>query len=126
VTEARPFTIERGVVKGFIDFLFEHDGRTYVCDWKSDSLPDYTPETLAAHCQQSYEVQARIYTVAALRLVGIDTRAEFERRYGGVFFCFLRGLGEGEGGIHHLQPDWDTVVSWERDMLDPHFWGTSP
>jgi exodeoxyribonuclease V beta subunit len=125
-TETRPFTIERGVVKGFIDFLFEHDGRTYVCDWKSDSLPDYSPETLAAHCQQSYEVQARIYTVAALRLVGIDTRAEFERRYGGVFFCFLRGLGEGEGGIHHLQPDWDTVVSWERDMLDPQFWGTSP
>lgn len=121
----RPFTIERGVVKGFIDFLFEHDGRTYVCDWKSDSLPDYTAEALAAHCQQSYEVQARIYTIAALRLVGIDTRTEFERRYGGVFFCFLRGLGE-DGGIHHLRPDWDTVVAWEKDMLDSQFWGTSP
>jgi exodeoxyribonuclease V beta subunit len=123
--DACPFTIERGVVKGFIDLLFEHQGRTYVCDWKSDSLPDYASDTLAEHCQQSYDVQARIYTIATLRLAGIATRAEFERRYGGVFFCFLRGLGAVEGGIHHLRPDWDTVVSWEREMLDAQFWGTS-
>jgi len=120
--------IERGVVKGFVDFLFEHEGRTYVCDWKSDTLAGYTPEILAPHCQQSYDVQARIYTIAALRLVGITTRAEFERRCGGVFFCFLRGLNEnegaGEGGIHHLKPDWDTVLAWESEMLDPQFWGT--
>lgn len=121
-----PFTIERGVVKGFIDLLFEHEGRTYVCDWKSDSLPDYAPEALASHCQQSYDVQARIYTIAALRLMGIETRSEFERRYGGVFFCFLRGLGPDQSGIHHLAPDWETVVSWEGDMLDTQFWGTSP
>lgn len=125
ISGARPFSIERGVVKGFIDFLFEHEGRVYVCDWKSDSLPDYTPDTLTAHCRKSYDVQARIYTIAALRLVGIDTRAAFERRYGGVFFCFLRGLDK-DAGIHHLKPDWDTVISWQREMLDPQFWGLMP
>jgi exodeoxyribonuclease V beta subunit len=121
-------------VKGFIDLLFEHEGRTYVCDWKSDTLPDYGPETLAPHCQQSYDIQARIYTMATLRLVGITTRAEFDRRYGGVFFCFLRGLAGRPGdthagndvGIHYLAPDWDAVLSWEKEMLDPHFWGVAP
>lgn len=124
------WSIERGVVKGFVDFLFEHAGRTYVCDWKSDTLPDYQAETVAAHCQQSYDIQARIYTMATLRLIGITTRAEFDRRYGGVFFCFLRGLaGRGDGddvGIHYLKPDWDQVLSWEREMLHPHFWGATP
>ncbi len=124
----RPWSIERGVVKGFIDFLFEHQGRTYVCDWKSDTLAAYTETVLAPHCQQSYDIQARIYTVATLRLCGITTRSEFERRYGGVFFCFLRGLGEGgEGsGIHHIKPDWDSALAWQKDMLTPHFWGVAP
>jgi exodeoxyribonuclease V beta subunit len=126
--DRRRWRIERGVVKGFVDFLFEHQGRTYVCDWKSDTLPDYAQAALAPHCQQSYEIQARIYTIAALRLCGITTRAEFERRYGGVFFCFLRGLGEGGAGagIHHFKPNWDSVLGWEKDMLDPRFWGAAP
>ena len=133
------WTVERGVVKGFVDLLFEHDGRVFVCDWKSDALPRFDEDTLARHCQQNYDVQARIYTIAALRLCGIRTPADYGRRFGGVVFCFLRGLdgrheadnsdadksADDSAGIHFLQPTWDDILSWETDMLGQQFWGLS-
>jgi exodeoxyribonuclease V beta subunit len=122
-----PWRIERGVVKGFVDFMFEHGGRIYVCDWKSDILPGYTDDVLGPHCKDSYQIQARIYTVATLRLCGIASASDFERRFGGMFFCFLRGLDANadSAGIHCLRPDWAEVLSWEQEMLDPHFWGAA-
>ncbi len=137
--QAGTWIVERGVVKGFVDLLFEHDGRVFVCDWKSDALPRFDGDTLARHCQQSYDVQARIYTIAALRLCGIRTPTDYGRRFGGVVFCFLRGLGNrreadesaaeksaaDSAGIHFLQPTWDDILSWETDMLGQQFWGLS-
>jgi len=122
---APAWKIERGVVKGFIDLLFEHAGRVYVCDWKSDILPDHEPATLARHCEQHYDVQARIYALATLRLCGIAGRDDYERRFGGVVYCFLRGReGGGEsGGIHAFRPSWAEVLAWEADMLGQRFWG---
>jgi exodeoxyribonuclease V beta subunit len=123
-----PWKIERGVVKGFVDFMFEHDGRVYVCDWKSDTLPGYTDAILGPHCKESYGLQARIYTLAALRLCGIASASDYQRRFGGMFFCFLRGLDANSDstGIHCMRPDWAEVLAWEKEMLVPHFWGVAP
>ena len=122
--------VERGVVKGFIDFLFEHDGRVFVCDWKSDDLPSFDRDTLSRHCHENYDVQARIYTIATLRLCDISTPADYARRFGGVVFCFLRGLtrreveiAEDSPGTHFFKPTWEDVLAWERDMLGQKFWG---
>jgi exodeoxyribonuclease V beta subunit len=117
--------VERGVVKGFIDFLFEHDGKVFVCDWKSDHLSRWDRDTVARHCQQNYDVQARIYTMAVVRLCGITTRADWERRFGGILFCFLRGLqpDDDSAGIHFRKPSWEEIQSWETDMLGRDFWG---
>ena len=30
---------DAGFVKGYVDVIFEHEGRTYFGDWKSDLLP---------------------------------------------------------------------------------------
>jgi len=120
--QAGAWKVERGVVKGFVDLLFEHDGRVFVCDWKSDALPSFDPDTLARHCGENYDVQARIYTLAALRLCGITSADAYGRRFGGVLFSFLRGLGE-HSGIHFFTPAWQDVLAWETDMLGPHFWG---
>jgi exodeoxyribonuclease V beta subunit len=120
--QAGAWKVERGVVKGFVDLLFEHDGRVFVCDWKSDALPSFDPDTLARHCGENYDVQARIYTIAALRLCGITSADAYGRRFGGVLFSFLRGLGE-HSGIHFFTPAWQDVLAWETDMLGPHFWG---
>jgi exodeoxyribonuclease V beta subunit len=122
---ARPWKIERGAVKGFIDFLFEHDGRVFVCDWKSDVLPSYAAAALDEHCYEHYDVQARLYTLAALRMCGIGERPAFARRFGGVVFVFLRGLGPGGQGIVHRAPAWDDVLAWQEEMLGQAFWGLS-
>ena len=133
-TDAPAWKVERGVVKGFVDLLFEHDGRAFVCDWKSDDLPRFDQDTLLRHCNENYDVQARIYTIAMLRLCGISTPTDYARRFGGVVFSFLRGLGsqhvgmaassaDDSPGIHFFKPTWDEVLAWEVDMLGQRFWG---
>ncbi|MBN2576008.1 MAG: UvrD-helicase domain-containing protein [Deltaproteobacteria bacterium] len=119
------WTIERGVVRGFVDYLFEHAGRVYVCDWKSDDLPGFDRATLAEHCEAHYDVQARIYTLAALRLFKIESAADYARGFGGVLFCFLRGRpGADESqGVFSFTPSWDDVLAWQSDMLGQAFWG---
>jgi exodeoxyribonuclease V beta subunit len=120
--QAGVWKVERGVVKGFVDLLFEHDGRVFVCDWKSDALPSFDQDTLARHCGENYDVQARIYTLATLRLCGITTADAYARRFGGVLFYFLRGLRE-PNAIHFFTPAWQDVLAWETDMLGQSFWG---
>jgi len=116
--------IERGVVKGFVDLLFEHQGRAYVCDWKGDWLPSWEPAVVAAHAQRNYAIQARLYTMAALRFLGIDSEAAHRRRFGGVLYCFLRGMRPDDtgAGVHFHCPSWQEVLGWQREMLSDSFW----
>jgi exodeoxyribonuclease V beta subunit len=124
-SEGPAWRIERGVVKGFIDYLFEHDGRVYVCDWKSDTLPSWTPAEVAAHCTRDYAVQAEVYTLAAVRLLGLDDATAFDARFGGVLYCFLRGMraDDAGAGIYFRRPVWDEIQGWQRAMLEPRYWG---
>jgi exodeoxyribonuclease V beta subunit len=116
--------IQRGVVKGFVDLLFEHQGRAYVCDWKGDWLPSWEPGAVAAHAQRNYAIQARLYTIAALRFLGIDSEAALKRRFGGVLYCFLRGMrpDDAGAGVHFHCPPWQEVLTWQREMLSDSFW----
>lgn len=120
-----PWRVERGVVKGFLDFIFEHEGKIFVCDWKSDHLPSWDSDTMTRHCAQNYDIQARIYTTAVLRLCGITTRADCERRFGGLLFLFLRGRrpNDDRAGIYFRKPEWGEILSWEAAMLGRDFWG---
>ena len=121
----RAWSIERGLVKGFIDYLFEHEGRVYLCDWKGDWLPSWDSDRLRIHCENNYDIQARLYTLAVLRLAGLSDRAAFERRFGGVLYCFLRGMrpGDEQAGIYFRRPDWQTMLDWQAEMLGSGFWG---
>nr|MDQ3624282.1 PD-(D/E)XK nuclease family protein [Verrucomicrobiota bacterium] len=88
----------RGVLKGFIDLVFEHGGRFYLLDWKSNQLgPDtsaYEPETLAAvMSHHRYRLQYLLYTVALHRFLALRLRGyQYERHFGGVSYLFLRGI----------------------------------
>jgi exodeoxyribonuclease V beta subunit len=119
------WSIERGLVKGFIDYLFEHEGRIYLCDWKGDWLPSWDGDCVRVHCENNYEIQARLYTLAVLRLAGLSDCDSFQRRFGGVLYCFLRGMrpGEEQAGIYFRRPDWQTVLDWQAEMLGNEFWG---
>lgn len=117
--EPRVFPIGRGLVKGFIDLLFEHAGRLYVCDWKSDVVDDNSATALVARCDRAYDLQKRLYTLAALRLAGIADQAAFEARFGAVLFVFLRGLDAAapDAGVAVFEPTWRDVVTWESELL---------
>ncbi|MBS2030450.1 MAG: UvrD-helicase domain-containing protein [Deltaproteobacteria bacterium] len=117
------FSIERGCIKGFIDLVFEHAGRAYLADWKTDHLAGYAPELLAAHVGEHYAIQERLYTLALVRLLGLRTEAEYEARFGGGLYLFVRGMGEGANGVHLSRARWANVVAWEAELLHRQDWG---
>jgi exodeoxyribonuclease V beta subunit len=125
VGEAAPWRVERGLVKGFIDFLFQHGARTYVCDWKGDWLPSWQPAAVAHHSQRNYGLQGRLYTLAALRFLGITDPGAYDAGFGGILYCFLRGMSgtDPTAGVHFYRPPWNEVLEWERAMLTSAFWG---
>ena len=88
----------RGFLRGFVDLVFEHEGRFYVVDYKSNHLGsapgDYAPDRLAtAMADNDYHLQAHLYVVAVdhwlkRRMRGYD----YERNFGGVLYLFARGM----------------------------------
>jgi exodeoxyribonuclease V beta subunit len=100
---------------GSIDFAFEYEGRVWFGDWKTNSLPDYTPETVAQSVGAAYDGQIRIYTLALMRACGIATREQYERRFGGAVYVYLRGFDGAGSGIHSARPTWEQLQ--ELDVL---------
>nr|WP_169303122.1 exodeoxyribonuclease V subunit beta [Thalassotalea mangrovi] len=90
----------QGMMHGFIDLVFEHDGKYYVCDYKSSYLGDhfenYDAKSLQQHMFDNfYDLQALIYSLALHRY--LQTRIEdycFEQHFGGAVYLYLRGMGQ--------------------------------
>jgi len=96
------FTALRGFLKGFIDLVFEHEGRYFILDWKSnhlgDTAADYAQAPLAAAMRaQGYHLQLLLYTLALDRLLR-QRLADYrpEQHLGGAVYLFVRGV----------RPDW--------------------
>ena len=84
-----------GLLTGFIDLVYEFDGRYYVLDYKSNQLRDYAPATLAQAVRDSeYDLQYVIYTLALHRWLRFRLGAAYDpaRQLGGVRYLFCRGL----------------------------------
>jgi exodeoxyribonuclease V beta subunit len=116
----QPFRIERGYVKGFVDFVFEHRGLTYFADWKSDSLPTWDTDTLTDHVQLNYKLQAQLYSLALIKMLGIRTERYFKARFGGLLYIFLRGLhadGDSSSGVYFEEPTWEQILDWEKELI---------
>jgi exodeoxyribonuclease V beta subunit len=87
-----------GMMHGFIDLLFEYQGRYYVCDYKSNYLGD------DHHCYQTldmqknieahyYDLQYLIYALALHRYLAITiSDYSIEQHFGGVYYLYLRGM----------------------------------
>jgi exodeoxyribonuclease V beta subunit len=91
-----------GYLKGYIDLVFEHDGRYYVLDWKSNHLgyaaSDYGPAALAeAMAEHGYHLQYLLYSLALERYLRHRLPDyDRDRHFGGVLYLFVRGV----------RPDW--------------------
>ncbi|MET0049689.1 MAG: exodeoxyribonuclease V subunit beta [Candidatus Thiodiazotropha sp.] len=90
-----------GYVKGFIDLIFESDGRFYLADYKSNWLgtdvQDYHPQALTrAMVDHHYTLQYVLYTLALHRYLKQRLPDyHYDRHFGGVFYLFLRGMHPG-------------------------------
>ena len=123
ITGERPFRVERGFVKGFIDLIFEHEKRAYVLDWKSDRLPHYGNEMLVPHVRVHYEIQARLYAVALGRMLQLRTERDHEERFGGLVYAFLRGMKSKNSGVYTFRPTWRELQQWESALVEQEVWG---
>jgi exodeoxyribonuclease V beta subunit len=108
---------DRGFVKGFVDVIFAHEGRTYFGDWKTDRLPVWDDATVDAHIDANYGLQERLYSLALARMLGIDDAAAHEARFGGTLYVFVRGL-PGAAAVRSRRPSFADLERWRAELAE--------
>ncbi|MDH0199990.1 exodeoxyribonuclease V subunit beta [Comamonas aquatica] len=123
----RPALPERelhGMLMGFADLVFQHGGRYWVLDYKTNHLGQdaaaYGAGALAqAMLEHRYDVQAALYLLALHRLLHSRLGAAYDpqKQLGGALYFFLRGLDGEAAGMQVLQPSLDLLQGLEA-LLD--------
>ncbi len=112
------FDAVEGFMKGFIDLVFEANGRFYILDWKSNFLgprmEDYGQEPLGKAVRESlYDLQYTLYTVALHGYLKTRLREySYESHFGEVFYLFLRGIDPAHGpnyGVYRDRPSAESI-----------------
>lgn len=108
-----------GMLKGFIDLVFECEGRYYVADWKSNHLgPDdaaYSPEAMRlAVAEKRYDLQFALYLLALHRLLGSRLPDyDYDRHIGGSLTVFLRGTNAEGHGVYAERPPRELIEAMD-------------
>ena len=124
--EKLTFAPAAGFMKGYIDMVFEHRGRYYIVDWKTNhlgpALEHYGQSELYRTMQADfYILQYHIYTLALhqhLRIRKPDYC--YGDHFGGVFYIFIRGVDPELGpeyGIYFDLPDEDLVAALGGNLI---------
>ncbi|MGA1286277.1 MAG: UvrD-helicase domain-containing protein, partial [Rubrivivax sp.] len=99
-----PRTLQ-GMLMGYADLVFEHEGRHWVLDHKSNALGrqdrDYTAAAMeAAMLEHRYDVQAALYLLALHRLLRARLASAYRppQHLGGAVYLFLRGVQSPTAG----------------------------
>ncbi|MCB1114348.1 MAG: UvrD-helicase domain-containing protein [Chlamydiia bacterium] len=80
--------LDADYMNGVIDWFFEHEGKYYLIDWKTNCLPSYDDDTVKkAMEEEGYNRQAAIYREAAEKYLSRFNGAKIA----GVFYIFVRG-----------------------------------
>ncbi|MEC5160577.1 MULTISPECIES: exodeoxyribonuclease V subunit beta [unclassified Janthinobacterium] len=122
-----------GMLKGFADLVFEHQGRYWVLDYKSNALgagdAAYHKQALAAGmAAHRYDIQGAIYMLALHRLLRSRLGEHYDpaRQLGGAIFLFLRGIANPHThGCYWLEPQMALLDGLDT-LLDATPDGTPP
>jgi exodeoxyribonuclease V beta subunit len=125
-----PLAVEtfQGMVNGVIDLVFEHRGRFFIGDYKSNflggQLTDYSGERLEeAMYERRYDLQYLLYTLALHRYLHSRLRDyDYERHFGGIYYLFLRGMRPETGtryGVYGARPPLAVVEALDRQVFLP-------
>jgi exodeoxyribonuclease V beta subunit len=121
----------KGMMHGFIDLIFQADGKFYVCDYKSSHLGeqygDYNHGAMRENIEKNhYDLQYLIYSLALHRHLKY-AMADYdpELHFGGVYYLYLRGMSDKaqhQGcGVYYRQ-----ISLTELQQLDNIFAGETP
>lgn len=112
-----------GIMNGKMDLFFEHEGKYYILDWKSnylgDTPDDYSSAALVVAMNESnYHLQYLIYTLAAKKYLESRLHSfNYERQFGGVIYCFVRGIRRGQStGIFTSKPPLTKILQLENSL----------
>jgi exodeoxyribonuclease V beta subunit len=109
-----------GMFKGFIDLTFEHDGRYYVADYKSNWLGvddlAYTEQAMEQSILDNrYDLQYVLYLLALHRqLKARLPDYEYDRHVGGALYLFLRGTRADSRGVYFVRPPRELIERLDR------------
>ncbi|MFC5741595.1 exodeoxyribonuclease V subunit beta [Dyella tabacisoli] len=109
-----------GMLKGFIDLVFEHQGRYYVVDYKSNWLGDdasaYTADAMRdSILRERYDLQYAIYTLALHRQLRARLpHYNYERHMGGALYLYLRGVDANGHGVHRERLSYELIDAMDR------------
>jgi exodeoxyribonuclease V beta subunit len=116
-----------GVLKGFIDLVFRHQGKYYVADYKSNWLGDdaaaYRVSALQeAILEKRYDAQYCLYLLALHRYLKsrLGDQYDYDTHVGGAVYFFLRGIEGPVQGVHFEKPDRRAI-----EALDQLFQGSA-
>lgn len=115
-----------GMLKGFIDLTFEHQGRYYVLDYKSTFIgPDdsaYNLEMMQRKTlEKRYDLQYMIYTLALHRYLRSRLpEYDYETHIGGALVMYLRGINSESAGVLADRPPKELI-----ERMDSLFRGGS-
>lgn len=119
----------RGMVRGFMDMVFEHNQRYYLLDWKSNHLgvgiQAYHQAAMQTEMEHNrYPLQYLLYTVALNQYLKLRIPSyRYNYNFGGVFYLFVRGMDPDSTepyGIFYDLPDEHLVNSLSNILLDKH------
>ena len=120
-SETLQFEAIKGMLRGFMDLVFCHNGKYYLVDYKSNFLgvepQNYVGKSLEqAMLANHYDWQYLFYTLALHRyLQQRDANYDYKTHFGGVFYCFLRGMnGENQDGVFFDKPDYTLIQALEN------------
>ncbi len=111
-----------GYLTGFIDLVFQYDGKFYIVDYKTNHLgfreENYNrknlEEAMAAH---NYGLQFWLYSLVLHgHLKNFYPGYDYLRHFGGVLYLFVRGMERGNRGVFYHKPDLETL-----EMLEMSF-----
>ena len=119
--EDYPQQIE-GIMTGFVDLFFRHNGKYYVLDWKTNylgpTLQDYSPEAVEqAMTDNNYHLQYLIYSYAVKLYLEhrLGETFDYDRDFGGALYLFVRGMRSGKNtGIYFSKPSVEQMGMMEE------------
>jgi exodeoxyribonuclease V beta subunit len=126
--ERLQFSPLQGYLKGFIDLLFCFGGRFYLVDWKSNHLGNQqqnygSSELLKVMDEGYYFIQYHLYSLALHQYLAFRIpEYRYEDHFGGVYYCFLRGMDPNSGsagGVFHDRPPLALLEMMKEVLIRP-------